>query len=322
MILSFQLAIISFLDFPEYPSKYSISGKTNPSVGKTFLSPNEIFDFEVGDEFHYIEGWSDMSGNRQNKFMKIVKEKILSFNRDTVFYQFDILINHVNNHYDSSGWKKIDTTYKTTESKFYILEKEKYLPDEPQTYHEDYNDNFLPRAYKYTLDTTKNFRRILSHSVEYIINSYDSCWDMQADHFYPNYLEGCGWLDFRLVNNFDTFERYESLTYYKKGNETWGNPLIITKVDEYNSNTSLQTQIYPQPASDKAKLNFTLPQSSQVSIKLYNTLGIELKTIANTFFSEGLNSIPIDLSNFSDGVYFVVIDYQGERVVEKIVVRK
>lgn len=96
----------------------------------------------------------------------------------------------------------------------------------------------------------------------------------------------------------------------------------ISSSVEDNSHNPLQNQIYPQPASDKAKLNFTLPQSSLVSIKLYNALGIELQTIANTFFSEGLNSIPIDLSNFSDGVYFVVIDYQGERVVEKIVVRK
>ncbi|MFC2130814.1 T9SS type A sorting domain-containing protein [Bacteroidota bacterium] len=91
-------------------------------------------------------------------------------------------------------------------------------------------------------------------------------------------------------------------------------------VNEYS--TISKVNIFPQPSNGKSTLIFTLPKISNISIKLYNTLGIELKTIADGYFNEGENSISIDVSGLADGVYLVAINYNGKTVVEKMVVRK
>ena len=59
-----------------------------------------------------------------------------------------------------------------------------------------------------------------------------------------------------------------------------------------------------------------------LSIKIYNTLGMELKTIAEGCFNEGENTVPIDVSDLPSGVYLVAIRYDGGTIVEKLVVRR
>ncbi|MFC2130811.1 T9SS type A sorting domain-containing protein [Bacteroidota bacterium] len=84
----------------------------------------------------------------------------------------------------------------------------------------------------------------------------------------------------------------------------------------------LKLKITPHPIKNKARLNFTLPNNSHLSIKLYNTLGMELKTIADGYFNSGENAMPIDVSGLADGVYLIAIQYEGITVVEKLVVSK
>ncbi len=106
-----------------------------------------------------------------------------------------------------------------------------------------------------------------------------------------------------------------------EGDLYWGGMIDPLNVPNINQDI-LQAQISPQPTSTKARLNFTLPEESRVSVKIYNTLGIEQFAIADDFFSEGENSIPLDVSGLADGMYFVAIQYEGKTVVEKLVVRR
>ncbi|MFH1050575.1 MAG: T9SS type A sorting domain-containing protein [bacterium] len=91
---------------------------------------------------------------------------------------------------------------------------------------------------------------------------------------------------------------------------------------EDKSQNSLSTFIFPQPASTKTRLSFTLPMESRVSVQLFNTLGIEQFAIVDGFFSKGENSISLDVSGLADGMYFVAIQLEGKTVVEKLVVRR
>ena len=95
----------------------------------------------------------------------------------------------------------------------------------------------------------------------------------------------------------------------------------VTSVKDIANNV-LKTNIFPQPAGMNANLNFTLPSATKIIAKLYNTLGIELQTIADSYFDSGENSIPINLSGLTDGVYIIAIQYQGKIITEKLVVRK
>ncbi len=106
-----------------------------------------------------------------------------------------------------------------------------------------------------------------------------------------------------------------------KNGEVYFSEFTPTLIEDNYSN-EIHTQISPQPASTKARLSFTLPVESRVSVKIYNTLGIEQYAFADDFFSEGENSITIDVSGLADGMYFVAIQYDGKTVVEKLVVRR
>jgi hypothetical protein len=94
-----------------------------------------------------------------------------------------------------------------------------------------------------------------------------------------------------------------------------------TDVNEHVHNALLST-ISPQPASTKAKLSFTLPENLRVSVKLFNASGMGMLDLADGIFIQGENSVPIDVSGLADGIYFVGIEYNGGRVIEKMVVRR
>jgi photosystem II stability/assembly factor-like uncharacterized protein len=71
-------------------------------------------------------------------------------------------------------------------------------------------------------------------------------------------------------------------------------------------------QIYPNPAGDQTTIQFTLPQSSYVSIKVYDVSGREIactglggETLLNGTLQQGEYSLPLNIDHFSKGVYIV-----------------
>lgn len=63
------------------------------------------------------------------------------------------------------------------------------------------------------------------------------------------------------------------------------------------------SQNYPNPFNPATKINYSLPKTSQVTIKVYNILGQEVKTIVNEYQNAGKYIINIDLGSFASGVY-------------------
>jgi hypothetical protein len=66
-------------------------------------------------------------------------------------------------------------------------------------------------------------------------------------------------------------------------------------------------QNYPNPFNPLTTINYQTPKSGNVTIKVYDILGNELKTLVNEYKSAGVYSTIFDGSNFSSGVYFYVI---------------
>jgi len=64
-------------------------------------------------------------------------------------------------------------------------------------------------------------------------------------------------------------------------------------------------QNYPNPFNPTTTLSFTLPYSSLVSLKVYNVLGQEVRTVFdNENLSNGYHEINFDASNIASGMYF------------------
>jgi hypothetical protein len=67
----------------------------------------------------------------------------------------------------------------------------------------------------------------------------------------------------------------------------------------------LLEQNYPNPFNPSTVISYQLPVSSKVILKVYNTLGEEIKTLVNEFQIAGFHSIQFTLnSSLSSGIYF------------------
>lgn len=65
------------------------------------------------------------------------------------------------------------------------------------------------------------------------------------------------------------------------------------------------SQNYPNPFNPTTTISFDLAGDALVSVKVYNTLGQEIATIANKEeFCDGTNELEFNAGNFSSCVYY------------------
>lgn len=62
-------------------------------------------------------------------------------------------------------------------------------------------------------------------------------------------------------------------------------------------------QNYPNPFNPSTTITFQLPEDADVSLKLYNVMGQEIKTVLNKRMTAGSHSIALDADDLSAGVY-------------------
>ncbi|HZW39501.1 MAG TPA: YCF48-related protein [Ignavibacteriaceae bacterium] len=63
-------------------------------------------------------------------------------------------------------------------------------------------------------------------------------------------------------------------------------------------------QNYPNPFNPSTTISFTLPERTEVSLKVYNILGKEVAALVNETKEQGKHSINFDASKLSSGIYF------------------
>ena len=66
-------------------------------------------------------------------------------------------------------------------------------------------------------------------------------------------------------------------------------------------------QNYPNPFNPSTKISFSIPQQSQVTLKIYDVLGKEVMTLVNDVKSAGNYEVEFNASNLSSGAYFYKI---------------
>ena len=81
-------------------------------------------------------------------------------------------------------------------------------------------------------------------------------------------------------------------------------------------------QNYPNPFNPSTKISFTLPSSSNVSLKVFNTLGQEVSTLVNGNLQPGKYSVDFDASKLSSGVYFYKLTANGFIQIKKMLLIK
>ncbi len=80
-----------------------------------------------------------------------------------------------------------------------------------------------------------------------------------------------------------------------------------TVVDESQANTPLKyslAQNYPNPFNATTRICYSIPAKSWVTLKLYDLLGREIKTLVQGSQSQGDHELTLDCSTLTNGIYF------------------
>ncbi|MBL8007191.1 MAG: T9SS type A sorting domain-containing protein, partial [Ignavibacteria bacterium] len=64
------------------------------------------------------------------------------------------------------------------------------------------------------------------------------------------------------------------------------------------------SQNYPNPFNPSTMINFSVPQTGKITIKIYNLLGTEIKTLVSGIKQKGSYEVEFNASDLSSGIYY------------------
>ncbi len=81
-------------------------------------------------------------------------------------------------------------------------------------------------------------------------------------------------------------------------------------------------QNYPNPFNPSTTITFSIPKESNVTIKIFNTLGQEVKTLLNRNENPGTYYLNFNAQNLSSGIYFYSLRAGNNYIVKKMMFLK
>lgn len=94
------------------------------------------------------------------------------------------------------------------------------------------------------------------------------------------------------------------------------NPVILP------SEGLLLKQNYPNPASDRSTIEFSIPKEDQTSLTLFNSMGKQVRELLNQKLTDGTYRLDVDLGDLKSGVYFYKLKYGSQEISRKMLVVK
>jgi len=126
-----------------------------------------------------------------------------------------------------------------------------------------------------------------------------------------------------LLDEQFTEEQLNALSYIcltSNANET-----LVTETDLTNNSSCLildtefrVNDIFPQPVNESFNVNYFLPQTSDVTIELHNSMGTLLYSISKENLSPGPQKELIDISNLIDEFYILTVETPNKRIAQRI----
>lgn len=100
---------------------------------------------------------------------------------------------------------------------------------------------------------------------------------------------------------------------------------VVTHINNNGNLTAdkyLLSQNYPNPFNPTTKIDFSIPKSGFVTIKIYDILGKEVKSLLSQNMTSGAYTVTFDASKLSSGTYFYRLDVNGFSDIKKMTVLK
>ena len=94
---------------------------------------------------------------------------------------------------------------------------------------------------------------------------------------------------------------------------------LLSSVSEDHAPTTFSLeQNYPNPFNPSTTIHFELPAAGFVALKVYDMLGKETATLANSYYASGSHSVIFNGSNAASGMYFYRLMTGGGNEVKKM----
>ncbi len=135
------------------------------------------------------------------------------------------------------------------------------------------------------------------------LHDYHNFWEASLENEPIRILDG------------STFDELVGILYYSFGNYK----LIPRKNDDFIGYTDIDddvelpevyslSQNYPNPFNPTTVINYSIPEVTNVKLKIYDMLGREIRTLVNQEQSAGVYNVEFNASSLSSGVYFFRIE--------------
>ncbi len=95
----------------------------------------------------------------------------------------------------------------------------------------------------------------------------------------------------------------------------------VTRTDALPASYAL-SQNYPNPFNPTTQVQYALPVAGQATLKIFNILGQEVKTLVNGYQAAGRYTAKFDASSLSSGVYFYRIQSGSYSSIKKMMLIK
>jgi hypothetical protein len=107
------------------------------------------------------------------------------------------------------------------------------------------------------------------------------------------------------------------------GSYTYYNEIVVNTDDANLTPTEFSlAQNYPNPFNPSTKIEFSVPFQTQVTLKIYDIHGSEVRTLVNEVKSAGNHQIQFNASDLASGIYFYKMNAGGFVSSKKLILIK
>lgn len=295
--------IVSNFNWSNFPFSTDTSVFSHVFVNR--MTSGEIYDYNIGDIFQFHNGCYNPP-SPGSYVEQVVTGKWFSTLNDTVFYERKISIKSYTfiplpPHIDSTFNTYMDTVFYTDLNNYLFNGS---FPE--QTIVDTNLASFGGLKWYFMQSDTSLFngRSFITYSlISYIWNG--TCFEQNIynEYIVNGFTEvaGCGsWQNLIYDNTTGgpDINCFSQLIYFKKGNEIYGNPTIVSSLEELDIQIN-SLHIYPNPASSIIHLAI----NNDLPIYLYNVFGeIVLQVPKNT---QPMEITTLDITTLPSGIYMI-----------------
>jgi hypothetical protein len=117
-----------------------------------------------------------------------------------------------------------------------------------------------------------------------------------------------------------------------RATSAYGNNLYVDNINLFTSNSALgiidntsnvnSLEVYPNPMSDNATVNFNLATATNVELTMNNVLGQTVYSSALGQLSSGDHNVKLDASKLNAGIYFITLNVADGKITKKVSINK